>query len=299
MSEFKNLFFIINKHSGAGFESQLEETVVNACTKRKANCQIAYTSGRGHATELAKRAVGKYDVVIAVGGDGTVNETARGLIGTTTPQGIIPKGSGNGLARHLNIPIQPEHALEALFNGIPTPIDTFTVNGQLSVNVSGIGFDGHIANLFSGRKKRGFWGYLPLILREYLTYQEFSWELSDGNEVTYHKSFMIAIANSSQYGNDAFVAPDASVCDGFLDVAITNKIPLYRTPSFTYRLFNRRLRSNDLYKRFTAKDIIIKTTAPCAFHVDGEPGGHSDSFSFHIMPGSLNLILPVDTNSPG
>jgi diacylglycerol kinase (ATP) len=294
MSEFKELLFIINKHSGTGFESHFEDTVVNVCKKSNASCQIEYTNDRGHATELAKQGVGKYDVVVAVGGDGTVNETARGLVGTTTRLGIIPKGSGNGLARHLNIPIEPEQALEALFRGIPTPIDTFTVNGQLSVNVSGIGFDGHIANLFSERKRRGFWGYLPLILREYFTYQEFPWELSDGSQITHRKSFMIAVANSSQYGNDAFVAPNASVGDGLLDVAITNKIPLYRAPSFAYKLFNRKLQSNDLYKRFTARDITIRMVTPCAFHVDGEPGGHSDFFSFHIMPGSLNLILPAN-----
>jgi len=295
MSEFNKVLFIVNKNSGTGFQSGLEGKIIDACAAHNTEGTIEITAGRGHATELAKNGIGKYDAILAVGGDGTVNEVAKALIHSSTPMGILPKGSGNGLARHLRIPLQMEQALDSFFKGKRILVDTFRLNGRASVNVAGIGFDGHIANLFAENKKRGFWGYLKLILREYLRYKEFDWELHEANKSTYKRSFIIAIANASQYGNNAHVAPYASITDGQLNLSISRKIPLYRGVSFAFRLFTKRLKNNDLFESFYIRNATITAPAPLAFHVDGEPCGYSNSFAIEILPSSLKMIVPVSS----
>lgn len=294
MSEFKKLLFIVNKFSGTGSNPQLENLIGTTCQKYNTNFTIEYTASRGHATELAKNGEGNYDAIIAVGGDGTVNETSRGLILTSTPLGIIPTGSGNGLARHLTIPIQIEHALEALFNGTVMIIDTFMINDYHSINVSGIGFDGHVANLFGQPQKRGLWGYIRLVINEYLNYKEFNWELHSDFNSTDRRSFIIAIANSSQYGNNASIAPLASITDGQLNLSIINKVPLFKLPSFIFRMFTKNLGNNDMFESFTFRMLTIKSAVPLAFHIDGEPGGLSDSFVIKTLPASLKVIVPAN-----
>ncbi len=292
MSEFKKVLFIINKYSGTSYKSNLEGRIIETCARYNTECTITYTMRRGHATELAKKAIGNYDAILAVGGDGTVNEVAQALVFTSTPMGILPKGSGNGLARHLHIPLVIEKALESFFTGTLVLMDTFRLNGYLSVNVSGIGFDGYIANLFDGRKKRGIWGYLKLILHEYFHYPEFDWVLQTENNATHFKSFIIALANSSQYGNNAFVAPRASVTDGYLNLSIAHKIPLYRGLPFVVQLFTKKLKDSDLFVCHTVQHISITSPDLLAFHVDGEPCGHAKSFVVEPLPRSLKIITP-------
>ncbi len=174
MSKLKNALFIINKYSGGGYRPEVEGRIIEQCEKLNIESTIEFTQSRGHATELAKSAVDqKLDYVFAVGGDGTVNEVARGLLGSRVAMGILPKGSGNGLARHLTIPMSFRKSLEILSFHREQMIDTLSVNGKLSVNVSGIGFDGHVAGLFANKAKRGLVGYAKLVLKEFMDFQIF------------------------------------------------------------------------------------------------------------------------------
>jgi YegS/Rv2252/BmrU family lipid kinase len=238
----------------------------------------------------------KFDRVVAVGGDGTINEVARGLLHTNTPMGIIPKGSGNGLGRHLGISLKIEQALAQALSGQVISMDTFLINDHLSLNVSGIGFDGHIANLFSAGQKRGFWGYTRLVVREYLNYPEFeaSLHLGDNSHAT-QKSFMIAIANSSQYGNNAKVAPIASVMDESLHLAIIKKVPAQRGFHFGYQMFTGKLETGVDYECLAFQQCTINVPFPVAFHVDGEPLGYSSSFTIKILPHALNMVVPASS----
>jgi len=297
MSEFKKLLFIVNKYSGSGYNPEHENLIESACKKRNIAFTLQSTSGRGNATELAKNGVGKYDAVVAIGGDGTVNEVAQGIVSTPMPIGIIPNGSGNGLARHLKIPLGIHESLDALFSNRIINMDTFRINGQLSLAVSGIGFDGHIANLFNKYHTRGFVGYAGLVLREYFRFAEFDWDLHSVNNSGHHKSFIVAIANTSQYGNNAYIAPSASVTDGLLNISILDKIPIHKGVHFTYQLFNKKLKKNTLFKTFTSKDMRLQTHVPVPYHIDGEPSGISDSFTISILPGSLKMIVP-STSQP-
>ena len=295
MSEVKNLLFIVNKFSGTGYQPQVEGRILTACEKFDMECSIEFTAGRGHATELAKEGVAKkFNRIIAVGGDGTVNEVARGVLHTATPMGIIPKGSGNGLARHLGINMKIDPALDQVLGDQVISMDTFRMNDHLSLNVSGIGFDGHVANLFGAGKKRGFWGYAKLAIQEYLRYNEFdSTVFIDGQSPIRFQSFMIAIANSSQYGNNARVAPLASVMDQSLQLAVVKKVPAQRGFPFAYQMFTGKLETGKDYECLAFQKGIIQVSTPSAFHIDGEPCGYAKEFKIEILPQSLQMIVPA------
>lgn len=295
MSEGKNVLFIVNKYAGAGYQPQVEGRILTACAKHDVECTIEFTRGPGHATDLAKEGSKRnFDIVVAVGGDGTLNEVARGLLSSKTPMGIIPKGSGNGLARHLGISMKMEKALDQLLTGKVVQMDTFRLNGKLSLNVSGIGFDGHIANLFATKKRRGFWTYARLVTLHYITFKEFTAELElENHAFAKHTSFMIAIANASQYGNNAKVAPQASITNNSLQTAILKKVPAQRGFRFAYQMFTGKLKTGKYYSCLTMNNGTIKVAEPVAYHVDGEPCGHATEFKIEILPHSLQMITPL------
>ncbi len=297
MGEVKNVLFIVNKHAGTGYQPQVEGRILTACAERDIECSIEFTSGRGHATELAKDGITKnFKWIIAVGGDGTVNEVARALLHTSTPMGIIPKGSGNGLGRHLGISMKIAQALNQILDGKIISMDTFKMNDHLSLNVSGIGFDGHIANLFGAGQKRGLWGYTKLVIREYLSYPGFEASVQLNNTLpTSQTSFMIAIANASQYGNNAKVAPIASIMDQSLQLAIIKKVPTQRGFHFGFQMFTGKLKTGKDYECLSFQNGIINVPHPVAFHIDGEPCGHSASFKIELLPRSLNMVVPVSS----
>ena len=292
-NEVKKVLFIVNKFSGAGYLPDVEDRIIRACETEDVECTIEYTRDRGHATELAHEGVQKnFHRVIAVGGDGTVNEVARGLIHTRVPLGIIPNGSGNGLARHLGIPVHIVPALQSLFKSQPVAMDTFTINGQLSLNVSGIGFDGHIANLFGKNKKRGLAGYARLTVNEFFQFKEFDIDLDLGSGTMSRKAFIMAIANSSQYGNNARIAPAASVSDGLLHISILKKVPAYRL-DFIYVFFSGKIDRSEYCDILEAKNFTIATPRPISFHVDGEPSGAASRFTIALQPASLQILAPL------
>jgi YegS/Rv2252/BmrU family lipid kinase len=291
------LLFIINKYSGKGYQPQVEGKILNACARHDIECTLEFTRGPGHAQTLAQQACGAYQAVVAVGGDGTVNEVARALVNTPTPLGIIPKGSGNGLARHLGIPMNYMAAIESLFTSTPITIDTFTLNGKLGVNVAGVGFDGHIANLFATGKVRGLWGYTRLVIREFFRFQGTQTiTVADGNTYTSH-DFILAIANASQYGNNACIAPQASVTDQLLNLVHIGKIPVAAVPQLVFRMFSRSLKNNTYCTTQVCRAALIKLPHPVPFHIDGEPCGATDSMSLHIQPASLRVLVPAQTAS--
>lgn len=291
----KRVLFIVNKFAGTGYAPHLERRMVKACAERDTECTIEFTSSKGHATDLARNGVARgFDFVVAVGGDGTVNEVAGGMLNSTIPLGILPNGSGNGLARHLGMPTSRSRALEALFNARALRIDTFEVNRRLSVNVAGIGFDGLVANLFDTGTKRGLPGYVNLTLKEFKRFQNFDARIAFNGSVMEKKSFIIAVANSSQYGNNARIAPSASVTDGLLHLTVVRKVPYLRVPGFAYSLFAGRIEKEPFCDFIKADRLTIRTTSPAPFHIDGEPCGTSSEFDIRINPSSLNVLVPSD-----
>lgn len=292
MNESKKVFFIINRFSGTGYRESLEGAIIDECAALKYGCTIQHTQARGHATELARQAVTEnYDMVFAVGGDGTVNEVAQGLIGSRVAMGILPKGSGNGLARHLGIPMKFQSALKLMTSTQVINMDTMSVNGKLSVNISGIGFDGHVASLFGRDGKRGLAGYTKLVLKEFLSYKELQAQVVVDGTPHDTSSFIIALANSSQFGNNARVAPLASVCDELIDVCFIKKIPFSRAIGFATKMFSGTLDKSSLVKIYKGKKITLVFPKAVAYHIDGEPQEPESRFDVHI-DARLKMIVP-------
>lgn len=293
MSNLKKALFIINKFSGGGYRPEVEGRIIERCEELNIESTIEFTQSRGHAIELAQMAVKeKMNFAFAVGGDGTVNEVAQGLLGSSVAMGILPKGSGNGLARHLGLSMSFKKSLDILSHHREVMIDTFFVNGKLSVNVSGIGFDGHIANLFVNKAKRGLAGYAKLVLKEFIRYKSFDAEVEMNGKSFHSNSFIIALANSSQFGNNAQVSPKASVCDQLIDVCFIQKIPWYQAAGFASKMFTGRLDHSRFVEIIKSDRLTIELKHPVAYHIDGEAMSSSKRFSVQVSPASLKVIVP-------
>jgi diacylglycerol kinase family enzyme len=182
-------------------------------------------------------------------------------------------------------------ALEQLFDARTVAMDVFTVNGKLSLNVSGIGFDGHVTNLFGVKSGRGFLGYVILTVREFLKFPEFPFEITVDGKVLQRRAFIVAIANSSQYGNNARIAPAASVCDGLLLVNIVRKVPVFRL-DFIISFFNGKLERSSFCELLATAALDLKSPSPIAYHVDGEPCGLRDTFNIRLIPSALQVLVP-------
>jgi YegS/Rv2252/BmrU family lipid kinase len=293
-NENRKVLFIINKFSGTGYKPEVEGRIIKTCSALGYECLIEFTSGRGHAIALAKQAVTEnIDLVFAVGGDGTVNEVAQGLVNSSVTMGILPKGSGNGLARHLGIPTSFKKSVNIIGSHEYIMMDTLLINNNLSVNVSGIGFDGHIAALFGQNGKRGLINYTRLVMKEFGRFKEFESELTIDGKKFHRRSFMIAFANSSQFGNNALVAPHASVCDQLIDISFVKKIPWSSAVGFAHKIFSGNLGQSKLVEMVKGETIHAHFSEPIAWHLDGEAFPPAQSFEIKIVPSSLKMLIPA------
>lgn len=254
--------------------------------------EIVYTKAAKHATELARNAVANnFNIVVAVGGDGSVNEVARGLIGSSTAMAIMPAGSGNGFARHMKIPLDLKKAMEIINNAKEASIDTIQLNNETFINVAGIGFDAHIGWEFAKFGKRGFSSYIKVIIREFPKFKAQDYELIINGIPLHKKAFLISFANGSQWGNNAHIAPLADVADGLMDIAILKNFSLFNVISIAYKLLRKTIHLSPYLETIKAKEVLIKQTNSIA-HIDGEPIEVGHSISIKVNPLSLRVIIP-------
>ncbi len=288
----KKICFIINPISGVGRQKVIEKLIDECLDRTKFVYEIAYTNAPKHATALAKSAAEKKaDIVVAVGGDGSVNETAKGLIGSDTAMAIIPTGSGNGLARYLTIPLNLKKAMDVINNGSLKKIDTVNLNDETFVNVAGVGFDAHIGWEFAKFGKRGFSSYVKVIMREFPKYKPQDFELSIDGKVMHKKAFLISFANGSQWGNNAHIAPTADVSDGVMDIAIVKDINFLNGLAIGYRLFKKTLHKSVHLEIIKTSEVTLIQKANIA-HIDGEPLETGNVLHIKVNPLSLNVIVP-------
>jgi len=232
------------------------------------------------------------EVVFAVGGDGTVHEIAKRLIDKPIALGIVPTGSGNGFARHLGVSIDPSNVLRSIATSRIETIDTAEVNGNPFLGVMGIGFDACIAARFASSTVRGIRTYIREGLFGYVSYRPQSYEITIDGNVRKETAFVIAVANSSQYGNNAKIAPLASVQDGLLDLVIIRRASPLSVPALMARLFSGSLHRSPVVATVQAREIVIRRAAAGPAHVDGEPIHMPEELRVRIRPQSLRVLVP-------
>ncbi|MBR3914351.1 MAG: YegS/Rv2252/BmrU family lipid kinase [Bacteroidales bacterium] len=290
----KKIIFIVNPISGHHNKNHFPNLVESSIDKNKYDYTIVFTEYANHATELTMKAIEDgYEYIAAVGGDGTINEVAKCMIGKEQTLVIIPFGSGNGLARHLGLPFKVEKLIkEVINNGKKYKIDTATMNGVPFISLAGIGFDAMIADYFAKDENRGFLTYAKLITEKYPNYRQKEYTLILDDKTTIEcKPFFVTFANSSQFGYNAEISPKASVQDGLLDVCIFKKPNILEVPIVaTYFLAKQIDKSNfiDIYK---AKKIQVFRKVDEVANVDGEPVEMSKDIIVEIKPLSLNILL--------
>lgn len=290
----------MNPTSGIGKQKGVEKLIEDRLDKNRIHHSIVYTTAAGDATVISRKAAADgIGIVAAVGGDGTVNETAAGLVGTGTALAIVPAGSGNGLARHLKIPMNIKRAIEIINTGQILKIDTATINDQLFVNVAGVGFDAAIARKFALAGKRGFSTYLRITTNSYKDYEPKQYSLVVDGKVIKRRALLISFANSSQFGNNTSIDPAASINDGYIDVCIVGKMPYWKAVLYTPLLFLKKFDRTKYVEIIRAKEVVLKRKKGKNVHLDGDPKTMGNVLTMKINPLSLNVIVPryINPNS--
>ncbi len=289
----KRILFIINPNSGKKKTENIRKAISKQIDLQNHDVSIMYSKYAGHAIELSKEAVvDNMDVVVAVGGDGTVNEIASQLVNTNTILGIVPLGSGNGLARHLGIPRNIKKSVEIISNSIVTKIDTATINNKFFTSIAGIGFDAMIADKFAKGKTRGFTGYFNLIINEYFRYNLGNYTLSFNDKPkSDHKALFIAFANSNQFGYSTTIAPSACLTDGLLDVCIVRKPKFLSLPRIAMLLFSKKIGKSSDIQIVKAGRISVTRENEDMVNIDGEPILMENKLDIRVNPLSLKIIL--------
>lgn len=282
--------FIVNPACGTKRHDGLIRLIRRTMDDARREAAVHVTQGPGEAEALARAAAGEGKrLVVAVGGDGTVNEVGRGLLGTEAALGILPCGSGNGLARHQAIPREPCAALARLLSPRFQRMDVGRINGRPFFCTAGLGFDAHVSRCFAEAPKRGLASYVKIAVREFGRYQSTGISAEIAGERIEGDCYLLAFANASQYGNDAWIAPGADIADGLLDVCLIDRLPLMRALRVGYALQAGTLPASGLATYHTADTVRVSTDRPIGFHVDGDYAGEDTRFEVELSRLALEL----------
>ena len=287
----KNIAFIVNPISGTKAKNRVAKLIRELLDLQQFAPTVVVTEYAGHATQLAQQfAMEDYYAVVAVGGDGTINEVASGLIGTNTALGIVPNGSGNGFARHLDISTRMNRAIEMLNNSEVINVDYGSVNDQPFFSTCGVGFDAIVAQDFSD-SSRGFKGYLQSIFKDFFQYKADTYQLKgEGIDIT-TTAFLVNFANAGQWGYDAYIAPKASVQDGWLDVAIVSEFPMTAAAGLALSLFTKNIDEKLHMNTIRAKELTLTRTSEGPMHIDGTPVMMPAELHVKIVEEGLKVLV--------
>ena len=289
----KHIVFVINPKSGVDREKAISEALAVQLDKTKFSYEIAHTERAGHGTDLAREFAAKgVFAVVAVGGDGSVNDVAKGLVGTDTALAIVPKGSGNGMARTMEIPLPLNEALDVINRGKVDAIDVGYVKDMLFLSNAGVGFDAEISQEFASSEKRGLAVYSWLVTKNLWTYKIWEWQIKIDGKPLQQKAFMINVANGQQFGYNFKIAPNASYTDGWLDVSIIKPFPRILVSSLVIRAMNGTIDKSPYVDTNRAKEITIYHPDLKLLQTDGDARKCSSEITFKVMPRSLKVIVP-------
>ena len=291
----KSLLFLINPKSGVNRKRSVP-TIIDSCIdKNKFEYAIAETQYVAHASELTKNAVAQgVDAVIAVGGDGTVNEVARSLVGTDTALGILPGGSGNGFARHLGIPMDIKKAMDFINRSEIVSIDYGKINGIPFFCTCGMGFDAIVSRSFAEGKHRGFISYINKAFRDLAIFKPEVYEIETEQGAAINKAFLIACGNAAQYGNNVYIAPQASMKDGLLSVTIIEPFSIVDVPILIGQVLGNNIDQHRHIKTMNAKWLRVRRKNPGVVHFDGEPMEMDAELFVEVVPNGMKVLAVPD-----
>jgi diacylglycerol kinase (ATP) len=283
--------FIINPISGVGKKGKLPSLIAAHLDLNRFEYEICYSQYRNHAKELAKESIDlKFNVVCAVGGDGSVNEVGTALIGSNVKLAIIPTGSGNGLARHLNIPMGIKDAIECINRNESISMDTVMVNDKSFLGVGGYGFDALVAEKFDQHSRRGLRAYVYLVFREFFRYNPINVSIDLDGKIKSLPVFLCTIANSSQFGNGFTISPKSDVTDGKLELYLMRPFKIWNLPGLLIKFFRKKADKTRFSEVISFKNAKIKLSRKMA-HYDGEPIQVRDEINVRVVPASLNIVI--------
>ncbi len=287
----------MNPISGTQNKAGIPELIESTLDHEKFSYELLMTEHAGHASELAHEAMERgVDIVVAIGGDGTVNEVARAIVHSQTALGIIPCGSGNGLARHLMIPMNIKRAIGIINRDEIHELDYGLINGHPFFCTCGMGFDAFVSQKFAEAGKRGPITYVENVLREGLKYEPETYEIQDEQGLTRAKAFLISCANASQYGNNAYIAPQASMSDGLLDVIIMEPFDVIEAPQISIEMFNKTLDKNSKIKTFRCQKLHIHRKQAGVIHFDGDPVMTDADVDIELKPKGIRVVVNPDAD---
>jgi YegS/Rv2252/BmrU family lipid kinase len=289
----KHIVFIINPKSGVERRKEIQQGIDEHLDKEHYTYEIKNTAYARHGTELAKEAAGNGAyAVVAVGGDGSVNDVVNGLLGTKTILAIIPKGSGNGMARTMRIPIDTNEAIKVINKGNITAMDVGFANGRLFISNAGVAFDALIAKKFAKSEKRGFFIYSWLVTKYMWLYKNWNWNITVDGQGIKERAFMVNVANGQQFGYNFKIAPMASYTDGLLDLIIIRKFPKILGGTLVFRAMNGSITGSPYVRHLTGKEITVSNPSLKLMQTDGDAHECGNSISFRIEKGAQQVIVP-------
>lgn len=287
----RKLLFIVNPRSGKRNSGKITD-IIHKTLSGKINYEIGLWTNIEEFNVLAKKLnTENFTEAIAVGGDGSVNLVGKTILKSNIILGIVPTGSGNGLARSLGIQMDTEKALLQILEGKSTLIDSGEVNGEVFFCTSGVGFDAHIGNLFANLQKRGLKTYIKLIFKELFSYKSETYSVfANGIEIK-KEAFFITIANAGQFGNNFYMAPGAKVNDGLFNVVIVKPFSLISGLFMLVKILSRKAHKSRFIDTFACSEITIKRATKGSVHFDGEPFIMGNELKYTNKPKSLKVIV--------
>lgn len=295
----RKIIYLINPISGTVKKEGLKELIESETTAKQVPYEIVHTNAAGNYDFLKDKIVeDKITDIVMVGGDGTVNQVVASLKNEKVKFGIIPMGSGNGLARTANIPMKPKDALQLFFDGEAKKTDAFLINNQFSCMLSGIGFDAQVAHDFAAKSSRGLLTYTQQSLMNFFKAHPYQFEIILPDFSFYSDAFFISIANSNQFGNNFTIAPQASLNDGLLDIVIVQKMNKAKLPFAVLKQIRGNNKLQDMVDNITNKNVLyfqvpsltIKNLKHAPFHIDGEPKDTAEEFNIEILKDCFELV---------
>lgn len=291
----KTVYVIINPVSGTSSKTGLPKRISEVYDPRLTDVHYLFTGYAGHGFELAKDAVEKkVDYIIAIGGDGTINEIARALVGSDTVLGIIPMGSGNGLARDLHIPINTPDAIKALQEQNVISIDYGIANGHTFFCTCGVGFDALVSKRAATEKRRGSLMYIKNMVETFFAQKPETYHIIYPDGEIKEEAFVVTCANAGQYGNNAFIAPNADIQDGKMNLALLKPINILEAPQTTLQLFSKNIESSKKLTEVLCSEATIKREKDGLMHIDGDPIHTDKDIHVKIIPQGLKVFVPTD-----